>query len=738
MRELGAVVRTEFRLQVRDLAFWALLAAWQVALVFSLVMSAGLPPAMRVWSTLSGFLPLLGAAAALYFASVLGRELDRRFSDVVDALPHRTQAMVFGKLLAAIAIWLVFGVETLAVLVALQVRSGLPVSGLSTALAFMGAAFVALLVSAAGIGALAATALGGGRLVYAGAVGGWLLLVAMGPTVLAHLSVETRWLDAFSPPVLTEAWSQAWDIFARERLAWSQNLWQVGLGVSMAGLAALIHKRWRDRDFRRKVAAAVTALGVVTAACGMTGYLGAYCGIRTAFAEEVAGHERAAADLDPAPWLAVVSYSLDLDLGPGHELAVRGQLTVKNLGPSAQRELPFTLNADLTLDAFAAAGESAPAVEALERDGHFLLVRLRRALLPGETARYAFDCHGEVWSWDLGWISGWGPHLVAGVDRHGVWLPAGYCWYPAPGHQRIAEVLAGGDGPDDNTVVALRYRPIRYTPATYEVTLRGWRELEYGASIGVLPAAESAGRSGDVGVPSASGRTTTEQGIFIYGAPESADFTEGDCGPVLVSPGLGAAGRALSAELARVRDVLNGLLPGPDVGPLAVLALPSSAVCFGSPSPGEGVVLSEWAVAGYGKPDPRDRDADLAFILLGSGSPPGFEPLDLWLGPSDDIRGPEDWSVRRAFRAFLAAVTVGELYGREQYVWTLEQVRDQNSRQVPSQPGDCFTVVLEALDRIYTQDGLGGTGRAVTALWHVLQAETVTVAGALEAVSGGR
>ncbi len=732
MREMLASFRTELRLETREWALWVLFGLWQVAVVFTLVTNAELPPGMRAWQIVSGFLPVLGTAAVLFFTYVVSREDSRGLSDLVDALPHRAQGAILGKLLAAMTLWTVFGLELLLVVVAVQVRSGLPLAGAALPALFLGAAYLSVLAAAAGIGSLAAAWLGSSRLTYVAAVAGWLGLVALGPSLVAHLSYSTRWVMALSPSAIEESWSEVWGAFPRGGLAWFQNLWGLGLGLALMGLAGAVYRRRRDRDFRPLASALVGLAGVILAAGGVAGYVGTYGSIAKASAAPVEYYSGPVEE-DEASWLDVTAYDLTVTLGPGHRLRVEGTMSVTNSGTRPQAALPLTLNPALVIESLQAErgpGQAGTTVPALARKGHLLTLILDRTLEPGESASLAFTYGGEVWDWTRNLSTGSQPNLVAGVDEGGVWLPAGCAWYPAPGHQALGCLVYSGP-PETESPAEVGYSPLRFTPAGYRVAVRGCPGLAFGTSLGIMVG----GPGGDGPARVASGRTTSTAGLLLFGAP-GLTGAQGAGGPVITAPGLVGAGLEASAEVGRVRDLLNEILPGPDHPSVTVAGLPLRSSDSMFPSQGDGLVLSEWGVAYAGQW--RETGGKAAYHpLILAGELGGQDLLSTWLGPEPDFFSHSDSGARdvgRAARAFLWALIAGELGTPDDYSAGLTQARLRLSWQ--GEAG--LTSVLDALDELYRAKGLAGVRQAFSLMWDRLLAGTLSADEALEAVDEAR
>lgn len=720
----SAVFRNELRLQLRDYPFWAVAFLWQILLAFYLVdlTELGVAPGAVAWEIAAVGLPMLGAVAGLYLIYVMHREDSGKLGQLVDSLPHRSSAMVWGKLLAAMTLLGLLAAEIVVALIALELRAGTPLGAALPAAGSMLVWLLAPLVGAAGIGLAVGAVARRARLAYVTGVVLWLGLAIMGPTALVHLlgPVGFRWVEVFSPPMLVIQWSGLWGAFPLADLAWRQSLWIGGLGIALLGAAALFHKAGRDRGTRRVVPAAILILGVAMGAAAVGGEIVFHRRHLDAFLARAAGYEaRGLLIPDRQPGTEAIrpevrSYDLALKLGPGHALEARAAVEIANQHDRPLDVLAFTLAAEL--EVWDALVNGIPA--AVDRQGDFLTVRPSGSLEPGATARVDFIYGGELWVWDIEPNRGY--KLVAGIDDRGIWLPAGFGWYPAPGHQPAAEVARFGVGEYD---VELYYNPLDYDPAEYRLTVTLAGPLELASSLGpVTPADGGPGATGGepASAGSITGRVSGRSGVFLIGARDLG-FAAGAAGPVVAAPAILEAALDVSAEAERALDFYRGLLPAEGPDELAVLATPEHVERWLGPSPGEGVLRPERTI-GYAARTLVSPGWEATALRILLNSPRGSDLLDPWLGPGARFGGfgRETEQVSEAFRYFLKAVAMGELHDRTEYDRFLAM--ELEGSLTPPGEVDHYRDTIVALDAYYRANGLGAVRGVMSAVWEELRA----------------
>lgn len=757
MRRVPGVIRAELKLQVRDYTYWAVLVLWQVIVVFALVENAEFPPGMRTWSVTGALLPVSGAAAALHFASILAREGAAGALDLVDALPHRAQELVWGKLLAGLTLWVLPGLEVVLILAWLWVRGGAPLAAFTPAAALMGAVYFVTAVSAAGVGLIAAAVFRRARVAYVFAAGVWVGLVVVAPVSLLQAvdPLRLRWLEFLLPPGTVVGWSETWGVFPDGPLVWRQVLWHLGLGAGLASLAALLYRRWRDPDARRRFSTGVLVAALVLATLGAGGYVSVFQD-RLARAERqstVYGESRVP-DPDqetrgPLRGTTVVDdYSLRVRLGPGHRLSVDGTLRVRNGGAVPLSEVRLTLNNELTVERVAVETSpmqlpgAAPAAE-VQRSGDHVTIMLEDPLPPGGEAVLSLSYGGEMWIWDP--ALNWGLGLAGGGAGGGVWLPATICWYPAPGHQTLAYRVDIAYGATVQGWTLERSAP-RYDLASYRLTFEVPEALDLGTSLGpaVTPPEGTAARPPEQGrrLLYVEGRAWTDEGVLVLGA-QDLQVTDGEAGPVITSPALADAGLAASAEARLLLDFFSGLFPVPGPAELVLIAKPDRlgrGSGFFPPGDGEGLVLPEATLA-------SSSLGRLAFGDLGDIPGHAFSLLRDVSGGAKDVTSPwfgrevPEWfaspevrralAVKSAFRSFCRALAVGEVHGPADYEVMLAVERQLGGRG----EDEDWEAVLGALDRLYRERGLGAVKELLTEVWSPLSAAELQPEAALELTS---
>ncbi len=728
------IASVEIKLQLRSLAFWAVAVLWQAAVIFTLVDKGEYPPGRKAFGVISGFALFLTTAAVLYFMHLLTREDAQGAGDLVDALAHRTSEMVWGKLLGGLALWVTLGLEVVAVYGVEQLGTGLPPGPFVRGGAYMLAFFLASTVMAAGLAFALGALLGRTRLAYVVGTAAWVALIGLGPLFVVQTNEPTRarWLEVLGlADVQSRSFSELWGLFPNDGLGWGQVLWLGGAGLALAALAAVVHKRWRDRDFRRRVSAAVLVAGVLAAGGGLAGSRAAFATQLASFDAQLEAYGQPtgpseefepAGEVPQAPSgqeLAVVAYRLDFTLGPGHALAATGSMTVRNPGRVPLTTLPLTLNPALAIDEVTARFAR---VTRVVRSGEFVSLELDQALGAGEETALDLAYHGRVW--DFMPYLNTGLELVAAVDEGGVWLPAGYGWYPLGGHQALARPSILGmsrTGRDPG----LYYLPVSFPPADYELSFRwepaggGQRELVLAGPFGPLV------REGDRAV--LRSRAATPAGVFLIGSPELEAATGADSA-VVSAPGLAPAARTLAAGVGPALDFYRTVLPVEVPRQLPVVAVPDLATSPAGPRPGEGVVLAENVVANLAK-----MDSDMVQRLTAEGGP-NLESaiLDIWLPSADDLAwsltreaGPENegqvldaLDVRNAFRTFLAAAAAGATRSPEAYRARIEATPRSGLITHTSVRKD----TLAALDRLYLTEGPRGLRELLSRAWSDLLA----------------
>lgn len=742
MRRTLKIAAIEAKVHTRSLGFWALFLLWQGAVAFHFVDNAEFAPGTQVWGALSNFTPLLLTLAVLYFASVLGREETVGLSELIDALPHRTEEMVWGKLLGTYCLWALFGAELVAIYLVKGHYAGVPWVTLVGRAVTLSVVYLSSLATAAGVGFGVASAVRGARSVYATGLLAWLGGVTFLPLLALEFvhPVRARWLIMFSPAGFTDyAWSELWALGPGTDLAWRQNLWFAGLGLALVALTGVGYKIWRDRSPGRALSAVALLAGVVVAMGAATGYHEVYAARISSHDHQVRtyhGDELRQAS-GPAP-IEVTAYDLRLVFEREHRLEARAVLTVRNRGLHSLSVIPLTLNAGFTVDSVSlagqadsqgssrsgtvpAGGEARAEVLATTRDGSFLTVILNRPLAPGAETSLALAYQGTIWDFTSG--RGSGPSLVAGVDENLIWLPAGYAWYPAPGHQLLARlwpIATRATGQEWE----VRYQPVLFDPAEYSLSLAGAPGLSLATPFGEASASgvrtgEDPGNSGQP-VRVAAGRTYTGAGVFVIGAPEFR-VVRGALGPAMAAPGADQIALSFSSSLAAAVTLCRQLLPTPVPPELSVLALPSAAGAAGRPQPGEALTA--------------DEDMMAMLVRLGQASYirmwPLFESgenalLDLWLRPAAEGTAgpmPPGLQVRRAFREFLVAVIKGEPQGQKVYAANIDWALANASLYVTGEAGPVtgeagpFTETLRSLDTLYKERGLSAVKKLLGDVW---------------------
>ena len=711
-RAIAKIAGMEMRLQIRSLVFWLILALWQGA-VFVAFDPPGYPPLMATWAAVRSVSLLTTSAAVLYFMSALTREEMGGVSDLFDALPHRSEAVIWGKLAAGLALWLLLGFEMVAVLAVRHLGRGLDLGRLAAGAAFILAYHVGVVVLSAATGLLVSTLLGRSRLAYLVGIAAWLALGGVGPILLPKLlpGAGLGWVGIFSVAYPRD-WSSLWGLAPASREAWLQSLWFLAAGLALAGLAGLAYRHRRDRDARRALSVAVLVIGVLVGGGSLTGYGLAYAGQMRAMAEQASVYLAMAKPTGggDAPPVAVVNYDLAFVLGPAHSLAAEGTITVRNEGPSALESIPLTLNNVFTVDRVAAAN-GGRRVSGLGRNGDFLDVRLGQPLAPGEvlplTISYGGTARGLATDVDLL------TKFVAGVDEHGLWLPGGFGWYPVGGHQRLAGVVYRGRGEEPSGVnFGFSYERILVAPASYRLSFQGAGHLGLASSFGL------ASRTAD-GTLVVEGRAAGTQGIFILGGSRLA-AAEGETGKLVgapeVIPSLAVVSARLAPALAFYRRALPVAVPG------GLVAVPEGVSLVGGPASGESLALAEAMAIGQARTPDRwvDRAAAEGYALE-------RDLLNLTFDcPRGAVRfGGAGLAVRQAFADFLEAAAVGAAHGESVYRERLEHGPVGGSYNEPGEAA-AYRDTLGWLREFFGARGEDGLRRLLAAVWNEMTAGGLT------------
>ena len=707
-RAIAKIAGVELRLQIRSLVFWLIVALWQGA-VFLAFTPPGYPPLMATWGTVRSVSLVTTSAAVLYFMSVLTREEMGGVSDLFDALPHRSEAVIWGKLAAGLALWLLLGLEMVVVLAVRHLGRGLDLGRLAAGAAFILAYHAGVVVLSAATGLLASTLLGRSRLAYLAGIAAWLALGGVGPILLSQLLPEAGlgWVGIFSVAYPSD-WSALWGLVPASREAWLQNLWFLAAGLALAGMAGLGYRLRRDRDARRALSVAVLVIGVLVGGGSLAGYGLAYGGQTRAMAEQASVYLAMARPPGEggAPPVAVMNYDLAFVLGPAHSLAAEGTITVRNEGPSALESIPLTLNNVLTVDRVAAA-DGGRRVIGHDRNGDFLVVRLDQPLTPGEELPLTIAYNGTVW--DFATDVGLRTKLVAGVDERGLWLPGGFGWYPVGGHQRLADVVIWGRGeeasggkPSLEQVgrCGFFYQRVVVAPASYRLSFQGAGRLGLASPFGL------ASRTAE-GTLVVEGRAAGTQGIFILGGSRLA-AADGETGKLVgapeVIPSLTALSTRLAPALAFYRRVLPVAVPG------GLVALPEGVSLAGGPASGESLALVEDMAIGPAEGLALERDLlNLTF--------------DCPWGTVES--GGAGRAVRQAFADFLETAAVGAAHGEAVYRERLERGPVGGSYREPGEAA-VYRDTLARLGEFLGARGEDGLRRLLAAVWNEMTAGGLT------------